>query len=358
MTSRHKIREVAFEGTPYEQGFQKGKRLEKTLTVPELPHIPEDFVAACRRLVEKHHPHAVQACKGLIAGGNFDRKKMTAYYYARLKSGVGGCTMLAADSSRAAGKGSLVGRNYDWATSDLRWCELHRYRTAGGRRRIGYTHHWAGCADLLNDVGLYAAIASLPPVPARAPGIQWNIALDMVTEKCSTIEEGAEMLSAVRHLRPMSYLLADASGSVAVAECTPEEVRVREPKDGVVIAANTPQGGETTANWHEEKPAITLPEPMGQKPEDFGAQAEDKSRRRIERVRELLEEVGQMDTNLVQSILQDHQAPICRGNHGNPDGSPFGTIWSGICRPAVGQFSIAPGLPCRTSYQQFRFSPA
>ena len=358
MKAPKRIREVSFEGTPYQRGLQRGKRLGETLRVPTLPEIPNDFVRACRNLVESHYPEALRECEGLIEGGGFNRQRMMAYYFARLESGVGGCTMLAADASRVAHNGSLVGRNYDWDVADLRWCELHRYDTPHGKRRIGYTHHWAGCADILNDAGLYAAIASLPPVPTQAPGMQWNIALDMVSEKCSTVDQAAERLSAVRHLRPMSYLLADASGRVAVAECTPQTTHVRVHEDGVVIAANTPQGGRRTADWRTEEPDVTLPEPTGQKPEDFGSGAEEKSRRRIERTRELLSGIDGVDVERVKRILRDHVAPICRGNHDSADGAPFGTIWSGICRPDAREFSIAPGLPCRTEYQQFRLAPA
>lgn len=358
MTARDGIREVCFKGTPYERGMQRGRRLKKTLTVPALPHIPDDFVDACTRSVERCYPKAVEECEGLIEGGGFDRRRMTAYYFARLESGVGGCTMFAVDESRAAGTGPLVGRNYDWEVADLRWCELHRYSNPNGRNRIGYTHHWAGCADILNDAGLYAAIASLPPVPVRAPGMQWNIALDMISERCSSVEEAARMLCDVRHLRPMSYLLADASGTAAVIECTPQEARLRGPEGGIVIAANASQGGEIVADWRGEEPEVTLPEAAGKAPEDFGSRAEQKSQRRIERTAELLAGAEQVDAGLVRRILRDHQAPICRGNHENPAGAPSGTIWSGICRPAGGQFSIAPSLPCRNRYQQFHIQSA
>jgi hypothetical protein len=61
-------------------------------------------------------------------------------------------------------------------------------------------------------------------------------------------------------------------------------------------------------------------------------------------------EIGEQ---LVRKCLSDHRAPICTGDHDHPDGAPWGTIWSGVCKPGEGTFSVTPGLPCRHGYRQF-----
>lgn len=355
MPDERGMREVAFEGGPFERGLQRGRRLRETLALPDLSALPWAFVEGCRAAAEAAYPACLQEFEGIARGGGFDRDRLMAYYFARLESRLGGCTMFAVGPECCeGGEGPLVGRNYDWAVQDLRWCELHRYRPTESLKRVGYTHHWAGCPDVVNETGLYVAIASLPVARAatQAPGVQWSILVDMISECCVTVEEAIEACADVRHLRPMSYLLADATGAVAVVEATPQDVRVRRPEDGFVVAANVVQGGEPVAAAADDGPQpLALPDALllGEDPK-----VSERGRRRVQRTSELLSRAApHVSEEDVRRILQDHEAPICTGNHGDADGAPWGTIWSGVCMPAKGEFRIAPGLPCRHGYHAF-----
>jgi len=354
MAEGRRIREVVFEGGPFERGLQRGRRLRETLTLPDLSALPWDFVEGCRAAAEAAYPASVQEFEGIVRGGGFDRERLMAYYFARLESRVGGCTMFAVVPECCDGRaGPIVGRNYDWAVEDLRWCELHRYRPTASLQRVGYTHHWAGCPDSVNETGLCIAIASLPVARdgELAPGVQWSILVDMISECCVTADEAVEVCAGVRHLRPVSYLFADAAGAAAVVEATPREVRVRSPKDGFVVAANVVQGGERLSTNLDDRPAFSLPVVPRQ---GEAAGVTERGRRRVQRAAEMLRaalpDVSEED---VRRILEDHEAPICTGDHGREDGAPWGTIWSGVCLPAEGKLRIAPGLPCRQAYQTF-----
>lgn len=355
---RH-IRRITFEGTPRERGIQRGRRLAETFRVPHLPAEP-DFVRGCYEAVAKGYPAAIEEFEGIIEGGDFDRDRLLPYYFARVESSLGGpapgCTMFAVEPGLCQNpeKGPLVGRNYDWAITDLRWCELHRILPATEPRRLGYTHHWAGNADVLTERGLYVAIASLPPEEVHAPGVQWSIVVEMLAATCSTVQEAADTCAGVRHLRPMSYLLADAAGSVGIVEATPEEVRLRRPETGIVSAANIAQGGEILRRWEERRVPGSLTEPVRPRPPNYRGDALQRAQRRVERAEALLRRAApSIAFSDVRRALQDHEAPTCTGDHADPDGAPWGTIWSGICRPATGEFNIAPGLPCRNPYQEF-----
>jgi hypothetical protein len=99
-----------------------------------------------------------------------------------------------------------------------------------------------------------------------------------------------------------------------------------------------------------------LREPILPEPPNYRADAVERARRRIGRALELLRAAGPRLTLVdVRAVLADHKAPICSGDHGEPDGGTWATIWSGVCDPAAGTFSIAPGLPCRHAYQTFAF---
>ena len=343
------IREVSFRGTHYERGLQRGERLRETLVLPEDAALPRWFVDGCEEAAAELYPAVLEEFAGLVEGGGFDRKKARAYYFARLESRLGGCTMFAVgESRRAGGRGPLVGRNYDWATADLRWCELHRCNPAEGLRRIGYTHHWAGCPDVLNEAGLYLAIASLPAEPVRAPGAQWSILVECIAETCRTVSEAVDVCAGARHLRPMSYLLADPE-EAAVVEATPSAVRVRRPQEGMVCAANVALGGDTVAEYaaDEDAPAFGPRPPTT----EHSVRA---ARARVARATEMLAaaspRVASEDT---RRILSDHEARICTGDHARADGGEWATIWSGICAPAEDHFRIALGLPCRSEYRPF-----
>ena len=355
MPEQRKIREVTFSGSAFERGFQRGQRLRETLVVTSVQGVTTEFVQACFEAATAAFPPAVDEFEGIVQGGGFDREAMMPYYFARVESRLGGCTMFAVDSEhRAGGDGPIVGRNYDWAVSDLRWCELQRVLLADGPRRIGYTHHWAGCADVLTEKGLYVAIASLPPADIEAPGVQWNTVMEMMAEQCRTVSEAVEACAAVRHLRPMSYLVADAAGGIGVLEATPREVRFRPPTEGMVLAANVPQGGRLVSNRTREKPRYVLPKPIRLAPPNYRSGALARARRRVERARALLNAAASLiSEDDVAAVLADHEGPICTGDHTHPDGAPWGTIWSGMCAPAEGRFCIAPGLPCRHGYQCF-----
>ncbi len=343
------IRDVSFRGTPYERGVQRGKRLRETLVLPESGGLPGWFVDGCEEAAAEMYPPVMQEFAGLVEGGGFDRRKARAYYFARLESRLGGCTMFAiVESRRAGGAGPLVGRNYDWATADLRWCELHRCDPTDGLRRIGYTHHWAGCPDVLNEAGLYLAIASLPAEPVCAPGVQWSILVECIAETCRTVSEAVDVCARARHLRPMSYLLADPE-EPAVVEATPNAVRVRRPEGGMVCAANVALGGDTVAEYAaDEDAAVFGPGPSTTEHSVRAARA------RVARATEMLAAAGpRVASEDARHILSDHEAPICTGDHAQPDGGEWATIWSGICAPAEDDFRIAPGLPCRSEYRRF-----
>jgi len=341
------IREVRFDGPPRRRGRQRGRRLRQTLSIPDIGPLDDDFVDACMEHVRAAYPAAIEEFEGILETSGFDRRRFRRYHFARVESRVG-CTMFGLPSDLTPpGAGAIAGHNYDWATADLKWCELHRYRSPHARDRLAYTHHWAGDADVLNEAGLFIAISSLPPAPVQTPGMQWNLTVDMVSELCDTVDEAAEKLASVRHLRPMSYLLADASGDATVVEALPGEVNIREAGAGPVAAANVRRFGRALRDGTNTPPRGVLEQPINPGADSHDPDSERRSRRRVRRVLELLDE-GPMDPEAAGRALADHQAPVCR--HHDPG---WGTIWSAICLPARRRLRIAPGPPCRTGYRTF-----
>ncbi len=373
MAQQGTIRELTFTGSHFERGLQRGEMLRESFAAPPVRGVTAEFVRACFDLTARVYPPAVEEFEGIVRGGGFGREAMMAYYFGRLESQLGGCTMVAvaqerrgagsvrregaptgAHPNKSAPRGPLVGRNYDWAISDLRWCALHRLEAPDAPRRIGYTHHWAGYPDCLNERGLYVAIASLPPAAVRAPGLQWSVLVDMISETCASADEGADLCARVRHLRSITYLLADGEGGMCAVEATPGEVRCRRPSEGVLVVTNAPQGGRPAAKREPEPPGgVPHPDVELYSP-GRRARAIERSGRRQRRAEELLEAAGDgISREGLAALLADHAAPTCICPESRPDGGRWGTIWSGLCEPAEGEFLIAPGPPCSHPYEPF-----
>lgn len=323
------MREQTFEGTYYEIGQQRGTTL-RDLPVPKVGPEEVAFARRCRAMVEGIHPPAVEEFEGMLDTGGFDPDDFAAYFFAREKGILRGCTMFAALPSITRDGAAMVGRNYDWISSDLKWCEVRRVHPKGGQPTLSYTHHWAGSTDVLNASGLCVTMASLPPRTPVRPGLQWNLVIGIMMDRCRDVREALAFIEGVSHIRSMSYLLVDASGDAAVVEATPEHVHVRRPERGYIVATNH----EVADQDIETASARSLSR--------YGCVA-----------RMLESGLGCVGEDLVKDILRNHECHVCSGVHGDHgrDGE-WGTIWSLICRPHALDLRIAPGHPCEVPYEQ------
>jgi hypothetical protein len=293
-----------------------------------------EFALACLELLRDVYHPLVGEIDGMLETSGLARDDLLAYYFAR-HTPLSACTAFALLPPITREEITLVGRNYDWDASDRVWCEARDVIPESGLETLAYTHHWVGGPDAMNDVGLFVAISSLgPPEPVTGPGLQWNLIVDVVTYTCATVEEAVEVITGVPHLRPLCYLLADAEGEAAVVEARPSGTQVRRPEGDVLIATNCVVAGQVDT---------------------------EVECRRYQRVAELVSESpGTLDVGNVKRILSDHEAMICRGDHGKTEAEraaagEFQTLWSVIAVPQIAAFMVAPGLPCRTPHQLIPF---
>lgn len=326
------LRKRVLCGTAYEIGAALGRSL-KGLPVPRATWEEAAFGRACRDAAEKTFPQAIETFTGIVDASGLEGEDFQTYYFARREGMLRGCTAFAV--APPTHRAVIVGRNYDWVYSDQKWCEVRVIRQEGAIPIMGYTHHWAGLPDALNEEGLFIAIAALPKRPPNRPGLQWNLIVDAMTSTCGTAAEAAAILTSVSHLRAMAYLAVDGSGRALVVEAGPDRVSVRSAiRDQIVV----------TNHRLDEIP---------------GTDRERRSLRRYERATQLLHAyAGRLDEDAAKTILSDHQAGICSGPHGddrNKRNGGFGTIWSSVCRPDRRALEIAPGHPCRKQYERVDF---
>jgi hypothetical protein len=165
---------------------------------------------------------------------------------------------------------------------------------------------------------------------AQQPGLTFWFVVRMVLDRCSTVEEGIELIRHVPHAQSRNFLLADRSGKALAVEATLDGVEVREPEDGLLVIANHAVSS-TLAGKEVFVPAD--------------------SRSRYERVRKLLGGSDPVDMSAVKSALRDHDGGVCA--HW-PDGKG-GTLWSVVGHPDERKFELAEGHPCDMSYNTISF---
>jgi len=329
-------------GSYHEIGVQLGTSMA-SLQLPEPAEEALNFVLECEALLAETYPPFLGKVEGMIEGSGLPRRALKASFYASNFSSSMGCTNLAVTPPRTSDGALIVGVNYDWYYDSQKWREVRDAKPQGALASLGVTHHWAGNPDGVNEAGLGVFLSVLPDEKTRGPGLAWHLITDILLDTCHDVGEASRLVRSVPHLTAFNYLITDASGRAVVAEALPAGVNLREPENGFILAANHLPGRE-------------VPE---QELSEAGRRRLKRSLERYARASEVLNNLGQpVDDEVVKSLLTDHEAPICRGNHDPVQGDDsfdnvFGTIWSLISRPADRTLRVAWGHPCRSEYREY-----
>ncbi len=332
---------MIFRGTYHEIGQQMGDSL-RTLQVPEANEKTVSLAARCEAVAKERHAPILAKVEGMIEGGGLRERDFKAFFYARDAFPQMGCTNLAVLPSYTKDGSLIVARNYDWYYSAGQWREVRKISPEGALRSLSVTHHWAGSPDGLNEEGLGVFISVLPRQEAAGPGLQWHLVTDIMLDTCRDVEQACAFITSVPHLSAFNYLIADKHGRAVVAEALPTGVTIREPDDGFILATNHLPGREAAEEGLSER----------------DRRRQRRSLTRYYRASEVIrQKQGQIDEEVIKSLLREHEAPICRGNHDPPTDATefddvFGTIWSLIARLGAGELMIAWDHPCRSEYQR------
>ena len=318
-------------------------RLINKLPIPSPSSESIEFALGCEAVLKEVYPPLLDKVQGMIDGwgGDSTGKVFKSYLYTRQGGRTGGCSNIAIMPESSVDGDLIVGCNYDWFYSALKWCELRSLFPKGLYSTMSYTHHWAGSQNALNSQGLFVAISAIPRKEAISPGLQWHLIIDVIMDKCKSLNEALDFITSVPHLGSYSYLLAHDSGEAAVVEARPGEVRVREPERGILVATNHLVGGRGQRDELPKGDSVTRVT----------------SKTRYEKARRSLEEhKGSIDVAVLEEVLKDHSIGLCLGNHdvagvADPD-HELGTIWSLISRPERRELAIAPGHPCQNQYRK------
>ena len=234
---------LTLRGTHREMGFQWGARLaERGLRL--LDHVPfpleaerRAFAAACHPAYARHFPAALEELEGLAAGQNCRQEDLeTVLFTTYALPPACGCSCLAVSN----GNGVFFGRNSDFLTALE---PDYTHVTYGFSDRAipftGNTTSFVQMEDAVNARGLAIGLTSVY-TPRPRPGLNAGMVLRLLAETCAAVPEALDRLRVLPLASCQTLTLADAAGDIAVAECSPEGMRVERPGPAgpFVCAAN------------------------------------------------------------------------------------------------------------------------
>ena len=307
---------LTLRGTHREMGFQWGARLaERGLRL--LDHVPfpleaerRAFAAACHPAYARHFPAALEELEGLAAGQNCRQEDLeTVLFTTYALPPACGCSCLAVSN----GNGVFFGRNSDFLTALE---PDYTHVTYGFSDRAipftGNTTSFVQMEDAVNARGLAIGLTSVY-TPRR-----------LLAETCAAVPEALDRLRVLPLASCQTLTLADAAGDIAVAECSPEGMRVERPGPaGPFVCA---------ANLFHSDLAVPLPPGLD-------------SWRAAEREGETLA------LSDVQALLAGRKGFLCQYDRA----AGRDTVWSAACDLTRRRCLLAEGNPGRTAFREIPF---
>ena len=328
---------LTLRGTHREMGFQWGARLaERGLRL--LDHVPfpleaerRAFAAACHPAYARHFPAALEELEGLAAGQNCRQEDLeTVLFTTYALPPACGCSCLAVSN----GNGVFFGRNSDFLTALE---PDYTHVTYGFSDRAipftGNTTSFVQMEDAVNARGLAIGLTSVY-TPRPRPGLNAGMVLRLLAETCAAVPEALDRLRVLPLASCQTLTLADAAGDIAVAECSPEGMRVERPGPaGPFVCA---------ANLFHSDLAVPLPPGLDSW---WAAERYDTMRRVLEREGETLA------LSDVQALLAGRKGFLCQYDRA----AGRDTVWSAACDLTRRRCLLAEGNPGRTAFREIPF---
>jgi predicted choloylglycine hydrolase len=232
----------------------------------------------------------------------------------------------------ARGRGSAVfGRNYDFFYGYKDFAESCLTVPEGGHASTGHSDVFIGKEDGVNETMLAVGMAFVPPVRVK-PGVNFPIVVRYILDRCSSVEQAVASLKSVSYSTTNNYLLADATGDMAVVEAGPGQVNVRRPHGS--------QGFVACTNHFISQRMRDL--------EDRGKRVADSLRRYASMINKIEEADGHLDLDGAGEILSDDSGGVC--SHRSE--ISLGTLWSVVADLKDRRIMVAEGHPCKTKYRE------
>jgi len=246
------------KGNHYAMGQKMGTLFKKgNVRFPiRLDSFQTGFGRESGRLLKQFFPEASEEIRGITDITEYDNERFTSWMMCmgcclyNLDEGISvetrGCT---AFSFMHDGK-VYYGRDNDLPPFFKQGSKSIYYDPENGYRFILNTSSFINGEEGINEYGLVASMTFvLPKMDEIIPGLNSVFLVRYILEKCKTVRESFIALGKLPVASSCNILLADKSGEMFVAECSPAEIHVRfaeknEKNERFTIAVNNFTSGE------------------------------------------------------------------------------------------------------------------
>jgi len=290
-----------------------------------------EFAIECSKAVQKYAPELLEEIDAAskAAGWAFNSLLADAFAY----DYHGQCTVLAVSGEATENGHPLFGRNHDWMMSILSYSTLMDSNPTGSMRSFQFVETPGISAGGINEAGLAVGVTLVVrnTITPR-PGIAANVAARWILDHFSTTKDAVDYLRAIPHISGYTTLIADAEGTMARVEVSPDKVVVGEPEGGLILATTH----YLCEEMHEYE-NLQL---------DFEWTYE-RERRVRDWYRERRGNIGLRD---VQDVLSSHEYGVCC--HWSEDDQDAGTTWSWAADLGTRKLKVSLGPPCEKGYNE------
>lgn len=316
-----------------------GKRLglihkQAGRVLPKLSESKREFTSRCYKAVEKHAPGLLDEIEAASKAANWKLDSLLADALAYDYHGQ--CTVVAVSCEETTDRLPLFGRNHDWLMSILRYSLILDSNPTKSMRSLQFIETPGISAGGINESGLALGVTLVVRNTIKPrPGIAANVAARWILDNFATTNESVDYLRAIPHISGYTTLIADAEGTMARVEVSPDKVVVGEPEDGLILA--------TTHYLCEEM----------QEYENLKLDFEwtyERERRVRDWYRERRGKIGLRD---VQDVLGSHDQGVCC--HWLEEGQDAGTTWSWAASLGTHKLQASLGPPCERGYTEIGF---
>jgi predicted choloylglycine hydrolase len=229
-----------FKGNHYGIGLKFGKMLKKKNMdfdqIIELDDFKQKHGRKSQIILANVYPQVCDEIHGITDGLGYSYEKFASWL---LCMGCcyepKGCTTFCFNHNNT----TFYGRNNDLPPFLKKTSKSILYKPEKGYAFIGNTSSMVNLEEGVNQKGLAVAMEFVVPKKI-APGINSVFLVRYLVEKCASTKEALEALQSLPTASNCQIILADKTGDMAVAECSPDKIFIRKPvsDDSFVVAAN------------------------------------------------------------------------------------------------------------------------
>lgn len=312
-------------GDCYDMGLKYGSLLaQKDIPFPSIPQQKADFGAQCYQEVERFYPNLLAEFQGFAKGWGVEAAHLGAFVAGLGVFDMSGkCSAFASRTQDAV----IFGRNYDLLYQLRKTTESSLIAPQDKFAYVSQSDVFIGRCDGMNETGLAIAMSFVNGTQIQ-PGITFHLIIRKVLETCSTVAEAIALIQSVKVASANNFLVADATGNIAVVESAPQGSAVREPADNENFLCITNQF------QHPKMQAF-----------DQGGIGWCRSAERYQHLRDRLSTCPQINIEIAKEILST--TPVCLELRQEK----FGTLWSVVANLKTLAMARAEGKPKPTNYR-------